>query len=397
MNKNKKALIITEVFYPEDFVINDLFENWLEQKFSFEVFCRNPSYPKDKIYKGYKNTLYSNKKYKDINIHRIYSILGYQKNLFLKISNYLFFFLCNFIFLLLNFKKYDKIFIYQTGPLSNALSACMLKFIGKYEIAIWTQDLWPDTIYAYGFKKNKFSKFFLNNLVKFIYTKTDKILVSCRGFDKKIQKFVKKETLFVPNWSLVEYKPTGKNKLKKGCNFTFAGNIGSVQNLENIVLSFKKINNKNQNIYLNIIGDGSYLNKIKDIVIKNNIKNINFTGRESLKSISDYFYSSDFLIISLAGKEIFKHTVPAKFQAYLATQKPIFGIIEGEVSNIILKNNLGVISNPNNINSIVKGFKKCLNLNENEKNKISLNCKKLLLNDYNKEKIIEKINKIFWK
>lgn len=43
--KKKKALVIGEAFYPEDFLINDLVQEWEKGQYEFEVLTRTPSYP----------------------------------------------------------------------------------------------------------------------------------------------------------------------------------------------------------------------------------------------------------------------------------------------------------------------------------------------------------------
>ena len=85
---DKKALIVCEAFYPEDFLINDLVSEWKKKGYNFEVLTRAPSYPYGKVYKGYKNKIYQKTYFNGIKIHRFPVIQGYQKSLFAKIMNY---------------------------------------------------------------------------------------------------------------------------------------------------------------------------------------------------------------------------------------------------------------------------------------------------------------------
>ena len=57
-DRNKKVLIISEVFAPEDFLINDLAFFWRKQGFLVSVLTRNPSYPAGKIFSGYRNRIF---------------------------------------------------------------------------------------------------------------------------------------------------------------------------------------------------------------------------------------------------------------------------------------------------------------------------------------------------
>ena len=135
----------------------------------------------------------------------------------------------------------------------------------------------------------------------------------------------------------------------------FAGNVGKVQNLEKIIKAYCDLSIELQNIsQLNIIGDGSNLDSLKSIANRN--PNIVFHGKKPRADMASYYKASDFLIISLIDKPIFEVTVPAKTQTYIAAKKPILAIINGDVSDIVKNNNLGVCANPSDIQSIKKAF-----------------------------------------
>ena len=322
---------------------------------------------------------------------------GYHKSIILKIINYFSFVFFGCLIGLFIGKKFDKIFIYQTGPLTVALPAILIKKLYKTKITIWTQDLWPDTVYGYGFKKTRLLSFILEKLVGFVYRNCSTILVSCEGFIPKINQYViDKNIIWIPNWSLLEYKPTKKVKLRGEFNFTFAGNIGKVQNLENVILGFEIFVKDYPSSYLNIIGDGSHLNELRDLVLEKKIRNIEFLGRKPLVEMSNYFQASDVLIISLIDSPIFELTIPSKFQAYLATEKPIMGTINGEVSTLIENNKIGFSANPNDIKEIGITFSIFKKLSEQQIQDISLNAKKLLEDSFSRPYLIKKITRIFW-
>ena len=394
----KKALIITEVFYPEDFIINDLVKDWLADGNELEILTRNPSYPFGKVLKGYKNKIYCKGEFHGSKVHRILVIPGYQKSVLKKILNYINYAFLSFWFLLFKGKQYNKIFIYQTGPLTNAFSAVLLKSIYKFKITIWSQDLWPETIYAYGLKQTKLTHFFLTQLVRFIYKRCDNILISCKGFESKINKLLRKpKTItWVPNWAIINKKGTNKNLLNKGFNFTFAGNIGKVQNLENIIRAFKKISSHHPNAYLNIIGDGSNLIELMRLSKTEKIKNINFTGRKPLVEMPDYFEESDVLLISLVDTPLYEIMIPSKFQTYLTANKPIYSVMKGEVEELVSQNKLGYTAHPSQISEIEKGFTAFINLSEDALSSFSKNAQQLLDNNFNEDKIKKKLNLIFW-
>lgn len=394
----KKALVITEVFHPEDFIINDLVDNWLEKGYDLEVLTRNPSYPYGKVLKGYKNKLYSKSNYKGSIIHRFLVIPGYQNSLLLKLLNYVNYMFFSFWVLLFIGKRFDKVFIYQTGPLTNAFTAVLLKPIFKYKITIWSQDLWPDTIYAYGLRKNKITNFILINLVRYIYTGCDTILISCSGFKDKIESILRKPKPihWVPNWPIVDGFSEEKESLPNGFNFTFAGNIGKVQNLDNVVRAFKGVSEKQPSAFLNIIGDGSFLEELKNICAAEKISNVNFTGRKPVHTMPNYFAASDVLLISLVDVPLYEIMIPSKFQTYLTAKKPIFAIMKGEVADLVGQYDIGMSALPASMEAIEEGFIKFLNCPRNKMEVFSENSSDLLHDSFDEVKIKKTLQEVFW-
>lgn len=397
MKRRNKALVIGEAFYPEDFLINDLVQEWEKEKYDFEVLTRAPSYPFGKVYKGYKNKIYQTTYFNTIKIHRFPVWQGYEKSVLIKVLNYFSFVFWSFWIILFIGRRFDRVFIYQTGPLTLATAGILMKKFFGAKVVIWTQDLWPETVYAYGFKRTKFLSFCLDHFVKWIYKNCDSILVSCEGFTERIHRYVPEKRIdFVPNWSLMEYKPTAKVKLPGSLNFTFAGNVGKVQNLDNVVKGFGLFVRSNPTAYLNIIGDGSYLNELKELVNRENISNVNFTGRIPLSEMPDYYQASDVLIISLKNVPLYEIMIPSKFQAYLTTQKPIFAIFNGEVRKMVEQYQIGYGAAPDNIEDIAKVFSAFLKLSADEKQSMSESAATLLNGIFDKKQIVEKINSRIW-
>ncbi|WP_373398911.1 hypothetical protein V8V91_04235 [Algoriphagus halophilus] len=127
----KKVLIIGEAFFPEDFIINDLAQEWHSNGYEVEVLTRTPSYPFGKTFKGFKNKFYQKTFFDKIPVHRILVIPGYQKNKLIKVLNYFSFVFFASIVALLIGKRFDRIFVYQTGPLTVALPGNLIKILFK--------------------------------------------------------------------------------------------------------------------------------------------------------------------------------------------------------------------------------------------------------------------------
>ncbi len=389
---SKSILIVSERFFPEEFGINDLARAWKAKGYHVGVLTQAPSYPFDKIYQGYTNKIFQTERWGGIKIYRIFSLMGYRKNVILKVLNYLCFaFLASLMSLFIG-RRYERVFVYHIGPLTQAIPAVLMKKLFGSALHVWTLDIWPDSVYAYGFKKRALSEKILDLFVRSVYKYCNAIFISCKGFRRKIEKYVPDaNVIFSPQWVPDDLDFDGvlpHESLKKGFNFTFAGNIGKVQNLENVIRGFAHLSRDYHQARLNIIGDGSNLENLKRIVREERIDHVFFWGRKPLKEMPRWFEGSDVLIISLIDKPIFALTVPAKFQAYLASGKPIYCIMKGEVSDLVITNKLGFVAHPGEIEDIKMGFEKFLGAPKEELAIFGRNMKSLLNNEYDRDKII---------
>jgi len=352
-NREMKLLVLTERYFPEEFLINDLVSEWKNRGYEIEVLTQVPSYPRDAIFEGYENKLYqTTREYLDIPVHRVRTVLGYNSGgMKRKVINYFSFAVWTSLWALFNGWRYDRVFVYHTGPLTMATPALFLRFVWWRKCSIWTQDVWPAAVYGYGIKPTLPMRVFLNTLVWLIYTAFRRISVSSPAFIKKLSPYTGKVVKFIPQWTtgireLPPRQPDGKRI------FTFAGNVGSVQNLDNLVLAFGKA--KCENAELWIVGDGVYLERIKKLAEEKKCGNIIFTGQRPRSEMEHYFFNSDVLIISLT--ESFDLTMPAKFQAYTAAGRPVFGVLRGDAAVMIERYHLGITADPADVDSIVRGF-----------------------------------------
>lgn len=392
----KKVLIVSEVFYPEEFKINELAIDWKNKGYDVDILTMVPSYPSSKIFDGYENRWYQKELWNGMNIYRVKAVTGYKNSLFKKLLKYFAFMIMGSFLSLKIGKKYDYIFGFQVGPLTAMAPAIILKQFYKKPVTLWIQDIWPDSVYAYGFKKTKFLEFFLDRFVKYVYKNSSNFAISAKGFEKKILPYLNsnKEILYAPNWADYLNKDLEKFEFSNDdkTHFTFAGNVGTVQNLENIIEAYGKLNHEYlSKTQLNIVGDGSHLEKLKNIVKEKNLKNIIFWGRKPREEIYRYLEASDYLIVSLVDKEIFSLTVPAKTQTYIATGKPIIAIIKGEAADIIRENELGLVCNPDSLEEIKSVFIEAIEMSDEKSKKYIKNSELLTNTIFKKELILDNL------
>lgn len=385
-----RILIVSEVFYPEDFIINNLAQEWQKMGHEVSVLTQYPSYPQSYVYDDYENKGEMVEDWNGIKIYRFPFIEGYRDSVKRKFANYLSFIRGGKKIAKKIGNDFDVIFVSQSGPLTVALPAIAAGKKFNKPVAIWTFDIWPDVVWTYGVPQTKFTRWFLNRLIGYIYKNCDKIFVSSKRFEESIGQYTKKELVYAPNW----LRPTEEVKSdlrldQSKLNFTFTGNVSRYQNLINTVSGFGKA--QLENCVLNIVGDGSYLEQVKYYVEHHNIKNVIFHGRKPYAQINDILCQSDILVLPLMPNEGIMKTEPFKIQSYLHAGKPIFGILGGSGKDIIEENQLGIVSLPDDVEAIAKGFMDSVEFAKLHTEEVAVRARELMQTRFNKGRIVETI------
>jgi glycosyltransferase involved in cell wall biosynthesis len=349
-----RYLIISDCFYPENKSISRHIYDLLK-----EISNQNDHavliFPKNKKIKNNKNLNIKNIKYIPIEIKGIKSknfLIRGLKELILPFK---------FLFLLRKEKiKIDKIIVFSPS-IFFGLIFHNLKIIYKCKILLIIRDIFPD----WYIQKNRWQT--LNPLIwiakmisKIQYKNTD-IIATQSKYDQKILKKnnKKKKIIIIYNWLTKKFI---KRKIKKDkiCKFVFAGTIGPAQNWERIIKAINILHNKSLIFQIYFIGNGTKLEflkfRLKELINREKVYFIDTINEDKfIKYISRFNVG----IISLDQKILFNN-FPGKFYSYLESNLPVLADINPsqEISEIIKKNKLGLISDPKNEYDLVEKMEK---------------------------------------
>ena len=162
-----------------------------------------------------------------------------------------------------------------------------------------------------------------------------------------------------------KYFPTAKNKsLKdwknnKKYTILYTGLHGIAQGLDQIIELALKSEMKNQNVQFILIGDGPEKSTLIKKSQKLKLTNITFVDPIQREKIPFLMNDADLAIIPL--KKFIPGAVPSKLYEAMALELPILFIGEGEPADIVKNSHCGIVSKPNDIESIYNGMKKILN------------------------------------
>lgn len=337
-----KVLLITQYFYPEDFKSNDMAFGLTKKGHRVTVLTGIPNYPSGKYFAGYG--IFKNRKQTINGVKVIRSFLlprGKAGGLRLALNYFSWAFFASVrVFFHTIFNKYDVILGHEPSPITQGIPCVVAKKMCKAPLYFWVLDLWPESLASAGGLSNKYILNFFLGITRFIYNNSDKILISSRGFEKSILEKgdYKHKLLYFPNWA--EDVFINKNEycippLPTGFKIMFAGNIGEAQDMDNIMKAALLLKNRTDIKFI-FVGDGRKKSYIDSFILDNELKETVFTmGRYPIEAMPAFFSEADIMLLTLKDEMIFNVTVPAKLQAYMAAQKPIIAMLNGEGANII--------------------------------------------------------------
>ena len=369
----KKILVFTNHYFPENFKINDIVNHFDDKEYFVNVITGIPNYPSGKFFPNYGYLKKSKEVKGNIKIRRLPLIPRGKGSNFMLVLNYLSYFfsvIIYTIYLIISNKKYDLIFVHHTSPILIAISPYVYKIFNKnVKMILWDLDIWPESLEAAASIKNKKVLNIVKKLVKFLYNKFDVILVGSNSFVQIVKERVKNiPVVYFPNWAEDIFEQTLINKTlskTKNLKIMFAGNIGEAQDVYSILKLIDKC--KNKHIDWIFVGDGRMKFWLeRELNLIKTVGEIKFLGNHPIQKMPCFFKEADIMLLSLKNDYIFSKTVPAKLQAYMASAKPILGMISGEAKQIILESGAGWCSDSGDIESTYNDICGILKLNKKE-------------------------------
>lgn len=397
-----RILIITQYFWPENFRINDLCLGLKERGNEVVVLTGKPNYPKGKFYDGYSFNSTDKENWNGIEIYRSRLIPRGRGGGVLLFLNYISFALFASLKVFFIKGKFDRIFVYEPSPITVGIPAIIAKIKFKAPIYFWVQDLWPESISAAGGVNNKFIISILDTLTRFIYKQAKIILVQSLAFKPYInaQNVEKKKIIYYPNstegyYQILAKDPEYENRLPRGFNLIFAGNIGEAQSFDTLLEAAYML--KKENVLINwiILGDGRMKEYVKGKIEKLNLEsNFILLGSYSSTEMPHFFSCADALIVSLKKDKIFSLTIPAKVQSYLACGKPIIGSLDGEGARIIIEADAGFTAQSENHIALADCVREMYQLTEGKRELLGKNARCYFEQEFEREKLLDKLESI---
>lgn len=364
MESQKRVLIVTQYFYPENFRINELAYELAKDGYVVDALVGIPNYPRGKFFEGYGVFKRRKENKNGVNIYRCFQLPRGAKSSNIRLSlNYLSFVFCATLWVLFKFafkKKYDAIISFEPSPITQILPAIFLGKLSKTKVLSWIQDIWPDSIISSTTEKQqRVLKPILNFVTEYVYMHSEKILISSPGMKDLVcrQRDYSDKIEYVPNWSddfqngQIEDVPM----MPKGFNLVMAGSINDGLGIDDLI-SFIELLKDKKDINIVFIGGGSRKDYLEEYVKSHNLSNVYLLGMFPYEKMPSFYAKADAMLLTLAKRkeEHLNVTIPSRLQSYLSAGKPVFAMIGKGAADIINSNNCGFVAEAGAYNTLAK-------------------------------------------
>ncbi|MES2400031.1 MAG: glycosyltransferase family 4 protein [Pseudomonadota bacterium] len=358
-----KFLVVSQYFWPETFIISDFVRKLAERGHQVVVATGKPNYPDGRVFPGYRAHGMTRERFLDgVDVMRVPIWprgRGGGVNLAL---NYLSFVFSGLLFFpwLLRSRSFDAILVFAPSPITQVIPAILLKCLKRAHLAVWVQDMWPESLAATGFVRNPGILRAVGGLVRWIYARSDTLLLQSKAFQAPMALYADPTKLvYFPN-SVDPDLPQGvPDKLPEALSgllarrfcVVFAGNLGKAQAVEVVVQAAVLLRDQ-PDICLVLVGSGSMLDWVQGQKALLKLDNLALPGRFPAESMPELFRKASALLVTLKSGGVLAHTVPSKIQAYLAAGRPIVAALQGEGGKVVEEAGAGMVCEPENAQAL---------------------------------------------
>ena len=336
-----RVLILSQYFWPETFRINEVAQSLCEAGCEVGVLTGQPNYPDGKVFPGYHAWAAGRERYAGCTVWRLPLVPRGRGGGLRLALNYLSFVLSAGLIgpWLLRGKRFDVIFVYGISPILQALPGMVLRHSTGAALVPWVQDLWPQSLEVTGFVRNPRLLSLVASLVRWIYRRSDLLLVQSPGFVPLVRAMAGGTPVEIhpnPGELAFQSRPEGAPALvlDPGFNVVFAGNLGTVQALDTVLAAAQLLRDEAEVRFV-LVGSGSRSEWLKQEVHRLGLKNVQLPGRFPPEAMPGILAQAAALLVSLTRSPIMSQTVPSKIQAYLAAARPVIAALDGEGARVV--------------------------------------------------------------
>lgn len=362
-------LIITQYYPPEmEGIPYEVALGLADRGHKVRVITGFPNYPDGKIYKGYSQKWRQYERDGKIQILRVPLYPDHSYNAVKRSANYLSFGLSS-----ASAWKFargaDAIYVYAT-QMTATLGPWIWRQIGGAPYIAHVQDLWPESIVGSSLVSGSAKAQLIRKLISPWLSSTYRRAGGVVGIAPTMVRLLKERgssnsrTHLIYNWGA----DLSSDKTDRGSRQThdealkliLAGNLGDMQGIETVLEAMSQV--QDLDIRLTIAGSGVASDRLNVYARELSLYNVNFVGRIDRSEMWKYYLDADFALVTLRDLEVFRATIPSRFQAALAHGVPVITNVAGDLSDFVRDNEIGLVALPEDSGSLANVMREAYTL-----------------------------------
>lgn len=386
-----KILVVCQYFYPESFSINDVVKGFVDAGHDVFVVTGQPNYGYEKIMDGYEDVV--DETIFGARVHRC-ALKPRKKGRFSIIENYLSFWSTSKKYLRKLKEEFDVVYSMSLSPLTAIVGGTV--YARKHHIrhVLHCLDLWPEsTVVTGAVRKDSLVYRILFRWCKAIYSKLDEILISSPSFEAYFRQTLKVNRVpisYVPQPPQTAL-PSETVSYEHPFNFVYAGNIGTLQLVEQLVLAVDLIKNQ-ADVHLHLIGMGARSDAVMALIKERGLEDqVSFYGVKPRCVTASYYEKATGIIVSLIHAGTVGKTIPAKLTTALYYGKPILAVLGGDGRALLEESGGGVFAKGETPEDIAEAMMTLVSMGEEERSKLGQKNKFYFDSHYDNAKIVADI------
>ena len=339
MPSQKKILVVTQHFWPENFRINDIVEGFLQDGIAVDVLCGLPNYPKGEWFPGYSAAGPFEEEWHGARLYRCKEVPrrgNTSVNIFLNYVSWPWY-AAHALHRLPG--GYDAVFCFNTSPVLMCWPA--IRYAKKHHIPFtnYVLDIWPENLYSVLNVKNKALRAIAQGVSDALYKKADRLIAMSEPLQQRLCQrtgMPPQKIAVIPQYCEDFYavpQPDAALQAQFGgrFNLVFTGTYTPAQSLETVITAVQDARSRGADmLHLLLVGDGmsraALEAKVKELHAEDAVT---FYGSVPATDIPKFTALADALIVCLSDSPDLGLTVPAKVASYMAAGKPVLASMDG--------------------------------------------------------------------
>ena len=364
--KPKHILVVSQLFYPENFRINDMCCEWVRRGYRVTVLTGIPNYPQGKFYPGYSWFKKRRECWNGVEIIRIPLIPRGRRSIGL-VLNYLSFVVSGFFWKCFTRLRPDLVFSFEVSPMTQVLIGTWFSKRRKIPQYLYVQDLWPENVEMITGIHSPLVIGPISRMVNYIYRRCHRIFATSPSFVGEIQKRVpgaEDKVAYWPQYAEEFYVPLPRQAVPEipddgRFKIIFTGNIGQAQGLELLPAAARRLKQTGcADVTFVIVGDGRHKEKLLEQIQQENVAEMFcMIDHQPAEQIPRLLAACDAAFLSFAPDPLFAKTIPAKLQSYMACGMPVLAAACGETQRLIEESGCGLCCGIGDEAALAEGIK----------------------------------------